>query len=83
MTLRWGLLPASDREAFEGGAALWQVGSGGGDYEKRELEPVKNWRASRAALMAKNLPANAEDIRDLGSTLGSGRAPGGGNGTPL
>ena len=33
--------------------------------------------------MAKNLPANAEDIRDTGSVPGSGRSPGGGHGNPL
>ena len=33
--------------------------------------------------MVKNLPANAGDIRDLGSIPGSGRSPGGGNGNPL
>ena len=32
--------------------------------------------------MVKNLPANAEDVRDVGSTPGSGRAPGGGHGNP-
>ena len=31
------------------------------------------------ALVVKNLPANAGDIRDLGSTPGSGRSPGKGN----
>ena len=30
--------------------------------------------------MAKNLPANAGDIRDVGSILGLGRSPGGGHG---
>ena len=29
--------------------------------------------------MLKHLPANAVDVRDLGSIPGSGRAPGGGN----
>ena len=29
------------------------------------------------------VPANAEDTRDLGSIPGSGRSPGGGNGSPL
>ena len=29
--------------------------------------------------MLKHLPANAGDVRDLGSIPGSGRAPGGGN----
>ena len=33
--------------------------------------------------MVKNLPANAGDIRDLGSMPGSGRCPGGGHGNPL
>ena len=33
--------------------------------------------------MVKNLPANAEDIRDVGSTPGLGRSPGGVNGNLL
>ena len=33
--------------------------------------------------MVKNLPANAGDIRDVGSIPGLGRYPGGGNGNPL
>ena len=33
--------------------------------------------------MGKNLPANAGDIRDVGSKLELGRSPGGGNGNPL
>ena len=32
-------------------------------------------RASQVALLVKNLPANAGDIRDLGSIPGSGRFP--------
>ena len=39
-------------------------------------------RAFQVALEAKNPPANA-DTRDVGSILGVGRSPGGGNGTPL
>ena len=38
--------------------------------------------ASQVALVV-NLPANAGDIRDVVSTPGSGRYPGGGNGNPL
>ena len=34
-------------------------------------------------LVVKNPPANAGDIRDAGSTPGSGRSPGEGNGNPL
>ena len=33
--------------------------------------------------MVKNLPANAEDIRDSGLIPRSGRSPGGGHGNPL
>ena len=40
-------------------------------------------RASQVALVVKNPPANAGDIRDVGSIPGSERAPGGGNGNPL
>ena len=35
------------------------------------------------AQSVKNLPTNAADARDEGSILGSGRAPGEGNGKPL
>ena len=49
----------------------------------REKElPPKHW-ASQVALLVKNLPANAADIRDMGSILGSGRSLGVGNGNPL
>ena len=34
-------------------------------------------------LVAKNLPANAGDVRDTGSVPGLGRFPGGGHGNPL
>ena len=33
--------------------------------------------------MVKNLPANAGDIRDVGSISGLGISPGGGHGNPL
>ena len=33
--------------------------------------------------MVKNPPANAGDVRDVGSTPGSGRSPGEGHGNPL
>ena len=39
--------------------------------------------ASQVMLVVKNLPANAGDVRDLGSIHGSGRSPGGGHGNPL
>ena len=39
--------------------------------------------ASQAALVVKNLPANAEDARVMSSIPGSGRSPAVGNGNPL
>ena len=39
--------------------------------------------ASQVALVVKNPPAIAGDVRDLGSIPGSGRSPGGGHGNPL
>ena len=33
--------------------------------------------------MVKNLPANAGDVRDMGSIPGLGRSSGGGHGNPL
>ena len=38
---------------------------------------------SVVALAVKNPPANAGDVRDMGSIPGSGRTPGGGHGNPL
>ena len=39
--------------------------------------------ASQAALVVKNLPTSAGDVRDMGLIPGSGRSPGGGHGDPL
>ena len=39
--------------------------------------------AFQVALVVKNPPANAGDIKDMGSTSGSGRSPGERNGNPL
>ena len=38
--------------------------------------------ASQVALVVKNLPTSAGDIRDTGSIPGSGRSPGEGYGNP-
>ena len=40
-------------------------------------------RASQVALVVKNSPANAGDLRDTGSIPGLGRSPGEGHGSPL
>ena len=39
--------------------------------------------ASQVVLVVKNPPANARDIRDMGSIPGWKRSPGGGHGNPL
>ena len=39
--------------------------------------------ASQMALVVKNLPTNAGDLRDVGLNPESGRSPGGGHGSPL
>ena len=38
---------------------------------------------SQAALVVKNPPPNAGDVRDMGLIPGLGRCPGGGHGNPL
>jgi len=38
---------------------------------------------SQVALVIKNLPADAEELRDVDSIPGSERSPGGGNSNPL
>ena len=45
--------------------------------------PWSKAQASQAALVVKNPPANAGDIRDAGSIPGSGRSPAGGRSNPL
>ena len=44
---------------------------------------TKQISASQVALVVKNLPTNAGDVRDVGSISGSGRSPRGGHGNPL
>ena len=39
--------------------------------------------ASQVALVVKNPPANAGDLRDMGLIAGLGRSPGGGHGNPF
>ena len=51
-----------------------------GDGLSREYYMVG---ASQVALVVKNLPDNAGDIRETGSIPGLGRRPGGGHGNPL
>jgi len=60
---------------------LPSMGSHRVGYDWSNLEAVADVdRASQVALVVKNLPANARDIRDTGSIPGLGRSPGEGNG---
>ena len=43
----------------------------------------KDLEASQIVLVVKNQPANAGDLRDMGSIPGSRRSPGGGHVNPL
>ena len=49
---------------------------------KKKLDACRSG-ASQMVLVVQNLPANAGDIRDVGSIPRSGRTPGVGNGNPL
>ena len=51
-------------------------------FSNTEYSVCQSW-ASQVVLVVKNLPANAGDIRDVGSIPASGRSPGEGNGNPL
>ena len=51
--------------------------------EWAELNWIPHQRASQVVLVAKNLPANAGGIRDVGLIPGSGRSLGEGKGYPL
>ena len=46
------------------------------------MEIIKTWGFPGGAVV-KNLPANAEDTKDIGLISGLGRSPGEGNGYPL
>ena len=52
-------------------------------HQGRKLKEDKEFDSTMVALVIKNQPANAEDIRDAGSTPGLGRFPGGGHGNQL
>ena len=55
--------------------------------QKEALEYIPVFKRKKlvvfVALVVKNLPANAQDIRDRGSIPGSRRSPGGGKDNPL
>ena len=50
---------------------------------KTKQKKVRHTGTSQGALVVKNPPANAGDLRDIGFIPGLGRSPGGGHGNPL
>ena len=46
------------------------------------IDLKSSWGASQVALVVKNPPANAGDVRDAGSIPGLGKSSGGGHGNP-
>ena len=66
--------------SFKGSKNVW------GEERGNPLElavSTSNWGPSQVVLVIKNLVANARDVRDAGSILGSGRSSRGGHGNPL
>ena len=51
--------------------------------DEKNYAPWHRYGASQVALVVKNLPANAGDVREAGSIPGLGRFPGEGNGDLL
>ena len=51
--------------------------------QKNKRLNTLNMGAHQVMLVVKNLPTNAGEIRDVGSTSGSGRSLGRGHGNPL
>ena len=60
----------------------WLFGFVGPETKANRVKVVLQ-RASQVVLVVKNLPANEEDIRDVGSIPPPGRSPGGGLGNSL
>ena len=58
----------------------WEIREYPNQIVKKERGPL-TWR--EVALVVKNPPDNARDVRDMCSIPGSGRSPAGGNGIPL
>ena len=61
----------------------WHAAVHGVTKSSRDWATEQHQRASQVALVVKNPPASAGDIRDLGSILVLERFPGGGRGNPL
>ena len=83
----WSHIPRQARQKL-GGPVPGQVGSSIGMLRELSgghiylVEMTSNW-VSQVALVVKNPPANAEDIRDVGLIPRSGKSLGGGKDNPL
>ena len=90
----WSQSLATDSSCSLGGNIGFLLEEGSLDGKKKSCYRQGRWNcflmqwnfnggASQAALVVKNSPANAGDIKDLGLIPWSGRSPGKGNGNPL
>ena len=82
-------VPLEKEMAIHSGSLAWRGSwtEEPGSYSPwscKELDTTKQLtHTPKVALVVKNPFANAGDLRDVGSILGSGRSPGGGHGNPL
>ena len=82
-------VPLEKKMATHSGSLAWRGSwtEEPGSYSPwscKELDTTKQLTHTlKVALVVKNPFANAGDLRDVGSILGSGRSPGGGHGNPL
>ena len=77
---------ALSSKQIKGSNVLRAGRKGGGNEKASKIVVMPRWmvnEASQVALVVKNLPANAGDVRDTGLILGSERSPEGGHGSPL
>ena len=66
------------------GGLVYLFWGGEGDFQELGHYPLFWWGgASQVALVVKNPPATARDVRDTGSISESGRLPGEEHGNPL
>ena len=73
---------ASGERVSECQEQCWLFGFVGPETKANRVKVVLQ-RASQVVLAVKNLPADTEDIRDVGSIPPPGRSPGGGLGNSL
>ena len=77
-TLGCGIRSIESEIHFHRAAYCWRIA-----MASRIWKTLDPWWTSQVALVVKNPPANAGDVRDAGTIPGSARSPGGGHGNIL